>query len=641
MRRGWEAALGFILVALASPLAPARAATDGAVEAALCSVASGRDANNNTLNCNFGLTPEQFKQLTDSVVKGAAEAAGKGATEAAVEAAKRTEQEQIDRIGKTLGVTEDAVKSLLKIVGEDPNVPEDKLAEALSKAAEDYKRLQAQVAALNPDNPTARALVEQAKPEIAAGHFARAHELLRQATQAQVAAAHEAEKLEQQAHEARDAQMLGAASSTAAEGDVAMTERRYPEAAELFGQAADYIPSGHPTERKGYLLRQEDALYREGDERGDNAALESAAAVCKLVMAYPRARDWPSIQLRFGNALKTLGERESGTARLEGAVAAYRAALEEWPRERVPLSWAAAQTGLGNALLKLGERESGTARLEEAVAAYRAALKEYTRERVPLDWARTQSNLGFVLWRLGQRESGTAQLEEAVAALRAALEERARKRVPLQWASTQNDLGLVLETFGERESETTRLEEAVVAYRAALEERTRERVPLDWATTENNLANALTSLGKRDGGTPRLEEAIADYRTVLEERTRERVPLDWARTQNNLGDALSALGELETGTAQLEEALGAYGLALQEWTRERVPLEWARAFGGQGVALMLIADRINDAAMAQIAVTQIETASRTLRDGGQAPRAAYYQAQLPKARAIRDRLKAR
>ena len=44
-----------------------------------------------------------------------------------------------------------------------------------------------------------------------------------------------------------------------------------------------------------------------------------------------------------------------------------------------------------------GERESGTARLEEAVAAYRAALEERTRERVPLDWAMTQNNLGIAL----------------------------------------------------------------------------------------------------------------------------------------------------------------------------------------------------------------------------------------------------
>ena len=111
-----------------------------------------------------------------------------------------------------------------------------------------------------------------------------------------------------------------------------------------------------------------------------------------------------------------LGERESGTARLEEAVAAYRAALEERTRERVPLDWATTQNNLGNALRTLGERESGTARLEEAVAAYRAALEERTRERVPLDWAMTQNNLGNALSALGERESGTARLEEAVAA---------------------------------------------------------------------------------------------------------------------------------------------------------------------------------------------------------------------------------
>ena len=93
----------------------------------------------------------------------------------------------------------------------------------------------------------------------------------------------------------------------------------------------------------------------------------------------------------------SLGERESGTARLEEAVAAYRAALEERTRERVPLDWATTQNNLGNALRTLGERESGTARLEEAVAAYRAALEEWTRERVPLDWATTQNNLGNAL----------------------------------------------------------------------------------------------------------------------------------------------------------------------------------------------------------------------------------------------------
>ena len=63
------------------------------------------------------------------------------------------------------------------------------------------------------------------------------------------------------------------------------------------------------------------------------------------------------------------------------------------------------QNDLGNTLARLGERESGTARLDEAVAAFREALKEYTRERVPLDWAMTQNNLGNALqaWRAGER----------------------------------------------------------------------------------------------------------------------------------------------------------------------------------------------------------------------------------------------
>jgi hypothetical protein len=89
-------------------------------------------------------------------------------------------------------------------------------------------------------------------------------------------------------------------------------------------------------------------------------------------------------QNRLGGALRTLGGRESGTARLEEAVSAYRGALQERTRERVPFYWATTQNNLGLALRTLGGRESGTARLEEAVSAYRGALQEWTRERVPL-----------------------------------------------------------------------------------------------------------------------------------------------------------------------------------------------------------------------------------------------------------------
>ena len=183
-------------------------------------------------------------------------------------------------------------------------------------------------------------------------------------------------------------------------------------------------------------------------------------------------------------------------------MAAFREALKERTRERVPLDWATTQNNLGTALESLGERESGTARLEEAVAAYREALKEQTRERVPLDWATTQNNLGNALARLGERESGTARLEEAVAAYREALKERTRERVPLAWAATQNNLGNALSSLGERRAEKDKpsgcrlLTEAQVALAAALEEARNSGASHYVSMAQGNLARVDAAIAR-------------------------------------------------------------------------------------------------------------------------------------------------
>jgi len=64
--------------------------------------------------------------------------------------------------------------------------------------------------------------------------------------------------------------------------------------------------------------------------------------------------------------------RERVGASFQEGIAAYRLALEERTRERAPLDWARTQNNLGPALAALGKRESRTARLEEAIAAYDA-----------------------------------------------------------------------------------------------------------------------------------------------------------------------------------------------------------------------------------------------------------------------------
>jgi tetratricopeptide (TPR) repeat protein len=532
-------------------------------------LAAGGDIKNNTINQtinNLDLTnlPEFVKAFSDRE---------KASREQLDEATKAR-----DEIAASLKIDQGAVEGFFQSLGEQ-NVPPEQLQAKLVEIASQFAAARQRLAALEPDDPVTKALVDQAKAELDKGHPDAASALLQRAEDAELAAANQARALAQQANAAADARQLHAAKAREGRGDVALTQLHYREAAGHFAAAAELLPASASDDKGRLLSRQAAALYQQGYEFGDNAALGESIEVWKalLTQSYPRdraPRDWAQTQMKLGSTLERLGERESGTTRLEEAVAAYRAALEELTRERVPLDWARLQWGIGLALLRLGERESGIAHLEEAVIALRAALEELTRERVPFDWAMTQNNLGLALFGLGARESGTAHLEEAVATFRVVLEVHTRERVPLNWAMTQANLGLALTTLGERESGgKAHLEEAVAAYRAALEENTRDRIPLEWARTQANLGITLESIGERESGTARLKEAVAAYRAALQEWTRDRVPLDWARTQSFLGRALERLGERETETKHLEEAMAAFDDCLSV-TQSTWPTEW-------------------------------------------------------------------
>ena len=70
---------------------------------------------------------------------------------------------------------------------------------------------------------------------------------------------------------------------------------------------------------------------------------------------------------------------------------------------------------------RLGERESGTAQLEEAVTALRAALTERTRERVPLQWAASTANLGAAHTLLADRAGDALKAQTALSQIELAL----------------------------------------------------------------------------------------------------------------------------------------------------------------------------------------------------------------------------
>jgi tetratricopeptide (TPR) repeat protein len=248
---------------------------------------------------------------------------------------RRQAEAKAAELATKLGFTSAAVVEFFKILGEQ-SVPDEKVPVRLIDVATHFAQTRDELAALEPDDPHAAELTRSAKGALDSGRLTEADALLDQAKEGELAALRQARELKQKAQEAEDRHALNAAKLLAGRGNIALTQLRYRDAAEHFRQASSLVPAGHPDETAGYLDSQADALYREGDERGDNAALERSIETWHLV-------------------------------------------LQQRPRDRVPLQWATTQNNLGIALSRLGGRESGTARVEEAVAAYRAALQERTR----------------------------------------------------------------------------------------------------------------------------------------------------------------------------------------------------------------------------------------------------------------------
>ncbi|MFD0935963.1 tetratricopeptide repeat protein, partial [Methylobacterium trifolii] len=423
--------------------------------------------------------------------------------------------ELLRRVSREESVPLDTLRAILTAMGEVAQAADAaEIEQRLKAKAAEFRDLAERLSRLSNDDPEVVRLRQASADALGRGRFAEADAHLAAAEARDLAGLAELESISRH-------KRLSAAQSRAERASAAKLRTNpdaYAEAATHYAEAARIVAPADGRIAYEYAHRQALVLLDLGRDFGRNVSLKAAVEVFRDVLrsSSDDASYWAMAQNNLGNALRTLGERESGTGRLEEAVSAYRAALEELTRERVPLNWAATQNNLGTALATLGGRESGPDRLEEAVSAYRAALEEWTRERVPLDWAGTQNNLGAALQTLGGRESGTDRLEEAVAAYRAALEEWTRERVPLDWAATQNNLGTALATLGGRESGTARLEEAVSAYRAALEEYTRERVPLDWAMSLGNQGTALSLLADRRGDVAMARRALEQIETALE-----------------------------------------------------------------------------------------------------------------------------
>ena len=120
----------------------------------------GRDMVNSPVNI-YGLTPEQVQDLTKAAVAGAVGPL----------------TDRIVDLSSTLGVTQGAAVTMLRIIGQQ-DVPLEKLPQKLAEVAEQYKSAMERLASLDPQDPMTRDLIGRAAAAIKAGHLDDADQLV-------------------------------------------------------------------------------------------------------------------------------------------------------------------------------------------------------------------------------------------------------------------------------------------------------------------------------------------------------------------------------------------------------------------------------------------------------------------------------
>ena len=231
-------------------------------------------------------------------------------------------------------VAEGFIKEMAERVAGDAALDLDGMKQAVRNAIEIYEReIAGRPVETNLDEIVNRALA-RAKDQVDKGQSALARATLRRA----------AEEMRRDEEERRERYIAGVTALYTQARDIALAAYDGDAAAEAVVELARALQNVSATKIATFLSSEAAALERHGDERGSNVHLFAAIALRQELLRLAVSDDERgAAHTNLGVALGRLGERESGTARLEEAVQAFRAALEELTRERVPLNWAITQ----------------------------------------------------------------------------------------------------------------------------------------------------------------------------------------------------------------------------------------------------------------------------------------------------------
>ena len=228
-------------------------------------------------------------------------------------------------------VTTQAVVGFLRVLGRQPDLKLEEVPAKMAEITANYLQMQARLAALSPQDPTATDLVRQAAEAGKAGRFEEADRLLEQAEAREAAAVEK--------HQIKVAELR------AARGDNAATQLHYADAARHYEAASAELPPGASDKKAVYLAQAGDMWWTSGNS---TAALTSYRADLtiteRLAKADPGNAGW---QRDLSVSQERIGDVQQAQGDLAAALTSYRAGARRsgsvW-RKRTPATPAGSAT---------------------------------------------------------------------------------------------------------------------------------------------------------------------------------------------------------------------------------------------------------------------------------------------------------
>ena len=493
-----------IAVAAVALLSAAGAHAQDVRTQAPCSPVIDRTQGNVTLTfsggCTVGIAPAELEKIVDSVL--------------ARRAIPPELLDRYERVSRQFGVTDTALVTFFRILGESKVATED-LDAKLREVAARHLTLLRQAEASTDDDPQIAAIKKEAAAAIGAGDYTRAETLLRGAFDADLAAA-------RRAQDVTNKRFLAAARTRAELGQLNITQLRYAAAIEDFREAASLVPPGEALVRSDYL----NSLGRAARDAGNLSLARTAFAEALGIRERLLDAEHQDIAVSLSNLAVLLRQ----TNRLSEAEPLIRRALAIDEKSYGPDHPAVARD-VNNLAALLRQ----TNRLSEAEPLYRRALAIGEKSYGP-----DHPTVAIRLNNLASLLQDTNRMSEAEPLYRRALAIDEKRYGPghPDVATGLNNLAVLL-------LQTNRVSEAEPLFRRAQAINEKSYGPDHPAVARdvNNLAALLRQTNRLSEAEPLVRRALA-----IEEKSYGPDHPAVARNLNNLAlllDQTNRLGEAE------------------------------------------------------------------------------------------------